>query len=129
MSSGREVIIKSMVNGGDLQRFRLNATQLSAGDLLDQICEKHAVLERGKFTTKIEVKGRPALEPLGTQALRDALAIAGGEAATSLVLRLFSFSVSVARLFPPPSCRYCARDALRRALWRAGPANPRGLSC
>ena len=95
MSDGRQVIIKSMVNGGDLKRFRLNATQLSAGALLDQICEQHTGLERGKFTTKLEVKDRQALEPLGTQALRDALAGAGSGSANSVVLRLFSFSVSL----------------------------------
>jgi|EP01043_Picozoa_sp_COSAG02_P025847 hypothetical protein len=108
---GRVIIIKSMVNGGDLKRFRLDATQLSAGALLEQVCEQHAMLERGKFTTKLEVKDRPALEPLGTQALRDALVAAGGEAANSVVLRLFSFSVSGARATsfwflpcaPPPS--------------------------
>ena len=96
MSDGRQVIIKSMVNGGDLKRFRLNATQLSAGALLDQICEQHAELERGKITTKLAVKDRQALEPLGTQALRDALAGAGsGSANSTVVLRLFSFSVSI----------------------------------
>jgi hypothetical protein len=106
MSDGRKVIIKSLVNGGDLKRFRLDATQLSAGALLEQVCEQHASLERGKFTTKLEVKDRPALQPLGTQALRDALAAAGGETANSVVLRLFSFSVSAASshvdAVPPP---------------------------
>ncbi len=115
---GRVVIIKSMVDGGDLKRFRLDATQLSAGALLDQVCEQHAALERGKFTTKLEVKDRPALEPLGTQALRDAVVAAGGEAARSVVLRLFSFSVrDYIRPLPSDSLHmHAIRTSLRRRL-------------
>lgn len=139
MSDGRTVIIKSLVNGGDLKRFRLNATQLSAGALLDQVCEQHASLERGKFSTKLEVKDRPALQPLGTQALRDALAAAGGETANSVVLRLFSFSVSAARRPSFCVCPYrCRASATVAACGEvpcdpvalcAGPAEPRGFSC
>jgi hypothetical protein len=112
MSAERQVIVKSLVNGTDMKRFRLGSTKLTAGSLLDQICAQHAGLERGKFTTKLEVKGRPALEPLGTQVLRDAFAAAGGDAASSVVLRLFSFDVSGAAI---PRC-WSLRDLQRACL-------------
>ena len=123
----QQFIVKSLHNGGDLKRFRVSVAQLSAGALLEEICAQHEGLERGRFTTKLEVKGRPALEPLGTEALRLALAAAGGEAASSVVLRLFSFDVrTVAPAAFAPICD--SRLNLARAVRvSAGSAGPRGL--
>ena len=97
-------IVKSLHNGADLKRFRVTSAQLTAAKLLEEICEQHEGLERGRFTAKLEVKGRPALEPLGTEALRNSLAAAGGKAASSVVLRLFSYDVRAAT---PARARLC----------------------
>ena len=106
------VIVKSLHNG-ELKRFRLDAAQLSAERLASDISQQHG-LQRGKFSTKLEVKGRDSLSRLGTNELRAALA---AETGSSVVLRLYSFSVSAAAARDGAACaplpfapdRHCSR--------------------
>ena len=93
------VIVKSLHNG-ELKRFRLDAAQLSAERLASDISQQHG-LQRGKFSTKLEVKGRDSLSRLGTNELRAALA---AETGSSVVLRLYSFSVSAAAARDGAAC-------------------------